>query len=142
MTMPSLWWTCSKRKRGQHRAGSWPIANGGCGCTTRPPETEYETRKETTPRSSGLERDDGEEIPEPFRGRRAIHRNQAGTEPPTAAAPRAASSDANQGGFSPQNEPKPVGADGSGRPVRVSGPAGARPICFGSILEGPRQGLA
>src|SRR5689334_1939673 len=42
--------------------------------------------------------------------------NKAGAEPTTAATPRTAASDANQGGFFAQNEPKPAGADGSGRP--------------------------
>src|SRR6266853_2258870 len=67
--------------------------------------------------------------------------NKASTEPATAATPRTTSFDANQSGLSPQNEPKPAGTHGSGRPLGVSGPAGARAICPGGILEGSRKGL-
>src|SRR6266480_1210737 len=105
MRMLSSWWTCSKRKRGQHHARPLPTAKGDCGCMIKPPQTEYETGKKTKARSRRLEGNNGEGVPEPFRGRRPIHRNQAGAEPATTATSGEASSDANEGSLPSQDEP-------------------------------------
>src|SRR5262249_34250682 len=92
--------------------------------------------KETTTRSSRMERDHCSGISQSVRSRCAIYRNETRPEQIAQGGAGAPPPDADEGCCAAQNQPKPPGANGSRRPLRFPRPLGKGSVYFGGFLKG------